>query len=131
MGSEYQHHDDSSNLVHHRFLARPRLGPRHCSSGSGRLGGCNCPSPEQLAPIVERYGERVLPVALDVTNGAAAEAAIVAAVRRFGRIDVLVNNAGYANIAPIETAPEEDFRRQFETNFWGVYHVTKAALPVL
>ncbi len=86
---------------------------------------------EQLAPLVEQFGERVLSVALDVTDGAAAQAAIEAAVNRFGRIDVLVNNAGYANIAPIETAEEEDFRRQFETNFWGVYNVTKAALPVL
>jgi NAD(P)-dependent dehydrogenase (short-subunit alcohol dehydrogenase family) len=87
--------------------------------------------PEQLTPLVEQYGERVLPVALDVTDGAAAQAAVEAAVKRFGRIDVLVNNAGYANIAPVETAPEEDFRRQFETNFWGVYNVSKAALPVL
>jgi NAD(P)-dependent dehydrogenase (short-subunit alcohol dehydrogenase family) len=87
--------------------------------------------PEQLTSLVEQYGERVLPLALDVTNGAAAQAAIEAAITRFGRIDVLVNNAGYANIAPIETAPEEDFRRQFETNFWGVYNVSKAALPVL
>jgi NAD(P)-dependent dehydrogenase (short-subunit alcohol dehydrogenase family) len=87
--------------------------------------------PEQLTPLVEQYGDRVLPVALDVTNGAAAQAAIKVAVSRFGRIDVLVNNAGYANIAPVETAPEEDFRRQFETNFWGVYNVSKAALPVL
>jgi NAD(P)-dependent dehydrogenase (short-subunit alcohol dehydrogenase family) len=87
--------------------------------------------PEQLIPLVEQYGERVLPVALDVTDGAAAQAAVEAAVRRFGRIDVLVNNAGYANIAPVETAPEEDFRRQFETNFWGVYNVSKAVLPVL
>jgi NAD(P)-dependent dehydrogenase (short-subunit alcohol dehydrogenase family) len=87
--------------------------------------------PEQLTSLVEHYGERVLPVALDVTSAVAAQAAIDAAVRRFGRIDVLVNNAGYANIAPIETAPEEDFRRQFETNFWGVYYVSKAALPVL
>jgi NAD(P)-dependent dehydrogenase (short-subunit alcohol dehydrogenase family) len=87
--------------------------------------------PEQLTSLVEQYGQRVLPVALDVTNGAAAQAAVEAAVNRFGRIDVLVNNAGYANIAPVETAPEEDFRRQFETNFWGVYNVSKAALPVL
>ena len=42
-----------------------------------------------------------------------------------------MNNAGYANLAPVETAPEEDFRRQFETNFWGVYYVSKAALPLL
>ena len=80
---------------------------------------------------LESPNQRVLPLALDVTNGAAAQAAIEAAVERFGRIDVLVNNAGYANIAPVETAPEEDFRRQFETNFWGVYNVSKAALPVL
>src|ERR1700758_2084485 len=87
--------------------------------------------PEQLTPLVEQYGERVLPIALDVTDGAAAQEAVEAAGRRFGRSDVLVNNAGYANIAPVETAPEEDFRRQFETNFWGVYNVSKAALPVL
>ncbi|HEY4046534.1 MAG TPA: SDR family NAD(P)-dependent oxidoreductase [Acidobacteriaceae bacterium] len=87
--------------------------------------------PEQLKPLVEQYGERVLPVALDVTNSAAAQAAVDAAIKHFGRIDLVVNNAGYANIAPAETAREDDFRRQFETNFWGVYHVSKAALPVL
>jgi NAD(P)-dependent dehydrogenase (short-subunit alcohol dehydrogenase family) len=87
--------------------------------------------PEQLSDLVEKFGERVLPVALDVTDAAAARAAIKEAVNHFGHLDVVVNNAGYANIAPIETAPEEDFRRQFDTNFWGVYNVSKAALPVL
>jgi short chain dehydrogenase len=43
----------------------------------------------------------------------------------------VVNNAGYANVAPIETADDEDFRAQFETNFWGVYHVSRAAIPIL
>ena len=87
--------------------------------------------PEQLADLVDRYGERVLPLALDVTDAAAAVAAIAAARDRFGRIDVVVNNAGYANVAPIETGDDDDFRTQFETNFWGVYNVSKAAIPVL
>ncbi|MEV4505630.1 SDR family NAD(P)-dependent oxidoreductase [Streptomyces klenkii] len=87
--------------------------------------------PEQVADLVERFGGRVLPVALDVTDAEAAGAALDAARDRFGRIDVVVNNAGYANVAPVETAPEGDFRRQFETNFWGVYNVSRAALPLL
>ena len=61
----------------------------------------------------------------------AANAAITAARERFGRIDIVVNNAGYANVAPIETGEDADFRAQFETNFWGVYNVSKAAIPVL
>lgn len=87
--------------------------------------------PEQLTDLVEQYGDRVFPFVLDVTDPAAAAAAVHAAVGRFGRLDVVVNNAGYANVSPIETTSEEDFRKQFETNFWGVYNVSKAALPVL
>lgn len=87
--------------------------------------------PEQLADLVATYGDRVLPLALDVTDAAAVRSAIASARERFGRIDVVVNNAGYANVAPIETGSDEDFREQFETNFWGVYHVSKAAIPVL
>lgn len=71
------------------------------------------------------------PIALDVTDPAAAKAALEEARKHFGRIDVLVNNAGYANVSPIETTDDEDFRAQFETNFWGVHNVTKAAIPLL
>ena len=87
--------------------------------------------PDQVNDLVESYGDRAMPLALDVTDAGAARAALEAARDRFGRIDVIVNNAGYANIAPVETGSTDDFRRQFETNFWGVYNVTKAALPLL
>ncbi|MFF2656286.1 SDR family NAD(P)-dependent oxidoreductase [Kitasatospora sp. NPDC058032] len=87
--------------------------------------------PEQLADLVEEFGERILPLPLDVTDPSAARAALAETHARFGRIDVLVNNAGYANVSPIETTEDADFRTQFETNFWGVYHVTKAAIPLL
>jgi NAD(P)-dependent dehydrogenase (short-subunit alcohol dehydrogenase family) len=87
--------------------------------------------PEQLADLAAEYGDRVLPVALDVTDAAAAEAALAAGAEKYGRIDVVVNNAGYANLSPVETTDEADFRRQFDTNFWGVYNVSRAALPLL
>ncbi|WP_331729333.1 oxidoreductase (plasmid) [Streptomyces sp. NBC_00028] len=87
--------------------------------------------PEQLAELVTRYGDRVRAVALDVTDPAAAQAAVQAGVDAFGRLDVVVNNAGYANSAPVEEMAEDDFRGQFEANFFGVVNVTRAALPVL
>ncbi|GAA3747795.1 SDR family NAD(P)-dependent oxidoreductase [Plantactinospora mayteni] len=87
--------------------------------------------PDQLADFVTRYGDQVRPYALDVTDPAAARAAVQAAVETFGGLDVVANNAGYANSAPIEETPEEDFRAQVETNLFGVVNVTRAALPIL
>jgi NAD(P)-dependent dehydrogenase (short-subunit alcohol dehydrogenase family) len=87
--------------------------------------------PEVLNDLVELYGDGVLTVPLDVTEPEAAQQALQVATDRFGRLDVVVNNAGYANVAPIETGEDEDFRAQFETNFWGVYNVTKAAIGPL
>jgi NAD(P)-dependent dehydrogenase (short-subunit alcohol dehydrogenase family) len=87
--------------------------------------------PEQLDDLVARYGERIRAVALDVTDAAGASNAVKEAVNAFGRLDVVVNNAGYANSAPIEEMAEDDFRAQIETNLFGVVNVTRAALPVL
>ena len=87
--------------------------------------------PEQLSDLVEKYGDKIRTVALDVTDPSAAGNAIQATIDAFGRLDVLVNNAGYGNITAIETGSDEDFREQIDTNFYGVVNVTKAALPVL
>ncbi|WP_237571015.1 SDR family NAD(P)-dependent oxidoreductase [Mycolicibacterium lacusdiani] len=87
--------------------------------------------PDRLVDLVDAYGDRVLPLPLDVTDADAARTALATARDHFGRVDVVVNNAGYANVAPIETGDTGDFRAQFETNFWGVYNVSKAAIPVL
>jgi NAD(P)-dependent dehydrogenase (short-subunit alcohol dehydrogenase family) len=88
-------------------------------------------SPESLDDLVGAYPDRVLPLALDVTDPAAAEAAIAAGRERFGRIDVVVNNAGYADLAAVEDVDPAAFRAQIDTNLFGVVNLTKAALPVL
>jgi NAD(P)-dependent dehydrogenase (short-subunit alcohol dehydrogenase family) len=87
--------------------------------------------PEELDDLVQEYGDRVRAAALDVTDAAAARAVVQLALDEFGHLDVVVNNAGYANSSPIEETPDDDFRAQIETNLFGVVNVTKAALPVL
>jgi NAD(P)-dependent dehydrogenase (short-subunit alcohol dehydrogenase family) len=87
--------------------------------------------PGSLDDLVARYGGRIRPVALDVTDPVAAREAVQAAVAEFGSLDVVVNNAGYATSASIEDLPEEEFRAQLDTNLFGVVNVTRAALPVL
>ncbi|HXA31854.1 MAG TPA: SDR family NAD(P)-dependent oxidoreductase [Acidimicrobiales bacterium] len=103
----------------------------HAAMEAGDLVAATARQPSQLDDLVADYGERVHPIALDVTDARAAGSAIAEAERHFGRLDVIVNNAGYANVSPIETGDDEDFRAQFETNFWGVYNVSKAAIPIL
>jgi len=87
--------------------------------------------PEQLADLQATYPEQMRSLALDVTDSAAAHRAVADALQAFGRIDVLVNNAGYGNMGSIEDTPEDDFRAQVETNLFGVVNVTRAALPQL
>jgi NAD(P)-dependent dehydrogenase (short-subunit alcohol dehydrogenase family) len=87
--------------------------------------------PDQVKDLVAAYPGLVETVALDVTNPAAAHRAVRAAVDAFGRLDVVVNNAGYADSAPIEEMSDDDFRNQVDANLFGVVNVTRAALPVL
>jgi NAD(P)-dependent dehydrogenase (short-subunit alcohol dehydrogenase family) len=98
---------------------------------AGDLVAATARHPEQLADLSAEYGDSIHPLALDVTDPAAAASAIAAAHGHFGCLDVIVNNAGYANVSPIETTSDTDFRAQFETNFWGVYNVSKAVIPML
>jgi len=87
--------------------------------------------PAQLADLVERHGEAVCVIALDVTDPIAAKAAVNVAVEQFGGLDVLVNNAGYGNVNSVEDTELADFRRQIETNLFGTIIVSKAAIPVM
>jgi NAD(P)-dependent dehydrogenase (short-subunit alcohol dehydrogenase family) len=86
---------------------------------------------EELAPLVAQYGGRVKRVTLEVRDEAAAKAAVQFAVDTFGRLDVLVNNAGYGQFAPFEQMSAEDFQAVVDTCFYGVVYTTRAAVPVM
>jgi NAD(P)-dependent dehydrogenase (short-subunit alcohol dehydrogenase family) len=87
--------------------------------------------PEELATLTELYGDRVVVAALDVTDDDAAKRAVASAVDAFGGLDVLVNNAGYGNVNSVEDRSMDEFRREIETNLFGVIITTKAAIPVM
>ena len=84
-----------------------------------------------LAGLVERYGDAVLPLQLDVTDKAGVVDAVARTTQAFGRLDVVVNNAGYGLFGMTEEITEQQLRDQMETNFFGAYWVTQAALPVM
>jgi NAD(P)-dependent dehydrogenase (short-subunit alcohol dehydrogenase family) len=84
-----------------------------------------------LDDLVEQFGDRVLPIRLDVTDREADFAALQQAYDHFGRLDVVVNNAGYGQFGMIEEISEADARAQFETNVFGALWITQAALPFL
>ena len=84
-----------------------------------------------LQDLVEEYGDNILPLALDVTDRAADFAAVKQAHDHFGRLDVVVNNAGYGLFGAVEEVSEEEARAQIETNVFGALWVTQATLPYL
>jgi len=84
-----------------------------------------------LADLVDKFGDAILPITLDVTDRAADFAAVKQAHDHFGRLDVVVNNAGYGQFGFVEELSEQDARDQIETNVFGALWVTQAALPYL
>jgi len=85
--------------------------------------------PEQVQDIADKYPETALALALDVTSEQAIRKAVADAEARFGRVDVLVNNAGYGYFSAIEEGEDEEIRRQFETNVFGLISLTRHLLP--
>ena len=86
---------------------------------------------KSLQPLVERFGDKVAALALDVTDKAAVDAAIRAAHAKFGPLDVVINNAGYGLFGTIEEVSEAEASAQLETNLFGALWVTQAALPIM
>jgi NADP-dependent 3-hydroxy acid dehydrogenase YdfG len=87
--------------------------------------------PETLSKRITQHVDRVLPVQLDVRNDHEAHQAVSEAVAAFGRIDVVVNSAGYGLFGPVEMATDEQVRAIFDTNVFGVLNVLRATLPVM
>jgi NAD(P)-dependent dehydrogenase (short-subunit alcohol dehydrogenase family) len=106
----------------------------HFAKAAMRAGDCVVATGRKRASVNDGVGpdsERLLSVELDVTDAEQAQAAVDAAVSRFGAIDVLVNNAGYGHLGFFEESTSQDVQAQFATNLFGVFNVTWAALPVM
>jgi NAD(P)-dependent dehydrogenase (short-subunit alcohol dehydrogenase family) len=86
---------------------------------------------EPFSALTESSSDRVLPVKLDVTVQSQIESAVAQALKKFGRVDVLINNAGYSLVGAVEETPEKELRALMETNFFGAVAVTRALLPAM
>ena len=84
-----------------------------------------------VADLKERFGDAVLPLALDVTNADQVQHTVAQAHAHFGRLDIVLNNAGYSLVGMVEEASEADVRAEFDTNYFGTLRVIQAALPLL
>ena len=86
---------------------------------------------DDVADLSERFGDAVLPLALDVTDAEQVREVVAQAHAHFGRLDVVINNAGYSLVSTIEEASEDEVRAMFDTNYFGTIRVIQAALPLL
>jgi NAD(P)-dependent dehydrogenase (short-subunit alcohol dehydrogenase family) len=86
---------------------------------------------KDVADLKERFGDAVLPLALDVTNSEQVPQVVQQAFKHFGRLDVLVNNAGYSLVATVEEASDDQIYKLFDANYFGMIRVIRAALPML
>ncbi len=86
---------------------------------------------ERVQDFAVRYGDRALPLSLDVIDDDEIDSGVAAAMKRFGRVDVLVNNAGYGYLSSIEEGQPEEIRAQFEANVFGLFAMTRAVLPIM
>lgn len=86
---------------------------------------------DSLSDLVAEFGDSVLPLPLDVTNRAQVFATVAETVARFGRLDIVVNNAGYTLFGMVEEITPEQLQHQLDVNLFGVFHVTQAVLPIL
>ncbi len=97
----------------------------------GDLVAATARTPELLTKLVDTYGDAVLPIQLDVTDRSAVFEAVNRAADHFGKLDVVINNAGYGHFGMIEELTEDEVRAQLETNFFGALWVTQTALPIM
>lgn len=107
---------------------------RHLATGALQAGNkvvVTARKPSDIQDIVDAYPDTSIAVKLDVTNPADITSSVEQAVAKFGRIDVLVNNAGIGYFGAVEESEDEEVRRMFEINFFGLANMTKEVLPIM